>query len=216
MVSTIAIEDVIDAPRALEAPLRERVAEGLETKVGGVKLIGLNGRARSGKDTVGGFLQEAHTVATLSFAQPIRAALRSIFDWDDRHFHGELKEVVIPWLGKSPRQAMQLLGTEWGRQLINPDIWLTLAKMQIEQWLQKGINVVVTDVRFDNEAEMIRSLGGSIWHIYRPGPEIDSSAHASEAGLSSMSTSDWFIENKGTLQELKTAALYTFERTRNV
>ena len=124
------------------------------------KIIGLSGKARSGKDTAAGMLKTAFNAKTVAFADPIRDAMRVLFDFNEEHFNGSLKEVVVPWIGKSPRQLMQTLGTEWGRNIVNNDIWRILAARKIEQITDSFDHAVVTDVRFENEAEMIRSMGG--------------------------------------------------------
>lgn len=167
------------------------------------KLIGLAAKARSGKDTAANMvLTFAPWTATLSFAQPIRDAMTAIFGFGYEHFHGALKEVVIPEYGKSPRQMMQYLGTEWGRNCVHTDLWLTLAGKKIAQAKAEGKNVIVTDVRFENEAEFIRGLGGTIWHIER-GEKQAVNAHASEAGVAvRKDLGDIVIDNNGTLDDL--------------
>jgi len=164
------------------------------------KIIGLSGKARSGKDTAAGMLKTAFNAKTVAFADPIRDAMRVLFDFNEEHFNGSLKEVVVPWIGKSPRQLMQTLGTEWGRNIVNNDIWRILAARKIEQITDSFDHAVVTDVRFENEAEMIRSMGGRVWHIVRDNiPTV--SAHASERGID-VHAGDVIIYNNGTMEDL--------------
>lgn len=165
------------------------------------KIIGLTGRARSGKDSVGGMLRNTFGFKTLAFADPIRQMLAAGLGLTPGHFEGKLKEEVIDWLGKSPRQLMQTLGTEWGRSLISPTIWLDIAERKTLQYNADRFNVVITDVRFDNEASLIRKMGGEVWHIYRPGQAINDSAHVSEAGVT-FCTEDRRIDNDGSLADL--------------
>lgn len=165
------------------------------------KLIGLSGRARSGKDTVAAMLRGAFPVQTVAFADPIRDALRTMFGFTDEHFFGKLKEVEIDWLGKSPRQLMQTLGTEWGRGLVREDLWLLLAQRRVEEIMGNNFHAVVTDVRFENEAAQIRSMGGEVWHIVRDGAGAVN-AHTSEAGISFHPNKDVLIDNNGTLDDL--------------
>jgi hypothetical protein len=94
-------------------------------------LIGLTGKARSGKDTVAGYLNNKHMFSHYWFSKPMKDACRTIFGWDDRHLYGDLKEVVDPVYGISPRVALQTLGTERGRNCINQDLWLTRAGPQL-------------------------------------------------------------------------------------
>lgn len=165
-----------------------------------INLIGIAGPARSGKDTVANFIIAAQGGYRYSFADPIRAMLRQIgVDMDDPYWR-DRKEQVIPALGVSPRRLMQTLGTEWGREQINADLWLILAQQRL---LSNGPGMVISDVRFENEATWIRSLGGRIIHVHRPDvAKIEE--HISEGGIESQPT-DVKLFNNGTLEELQDA-----------
>lgn len=161
-------------------------------------LIGIAGRARSGKDTVANFIVAAIGGYRYSFADPIRAMLTPLgVDMSDPYWQAR-KEEPIPALGVSPRRMMQTLGTEWGRQLINPDLWLIMAHQRL---LQNGPGMVISDVRFDNEAAWIRKHGGRIIHVIRPDTKAVE-AHASEDGIEIQDT-DARLFNSGTLEELQ-------------
>lgn len=97
----------------------------------------------------------------------------------------ELKEAPLDCLmGKSPRYAMQTLGTEWGRDLFGHDFWVSAALKRAVRIQSAGISVVIDDVRFRNEADAIHKAGGYVVQVVRPGVPIPTSAgHASEAGL---------------------------------
>lgn len=161
-------------------------------------LIGIAGRARSGKDTVANFIIAAIGGYRYSFADPIRAMLAPLgVNMSDPYWQAR-KEELIPALGVSPRRMMQTLGTEWGRQLINPDLWLIMAHQRL---LQNGPGMVIPDVRFDNEAAWIRKHGGRIIHVFRPDTKAVE-AHASEDGIE-MQDTDVRLFNSGTLEELQ-------------
>lgn len=161
-------------------------------------LIGITGRARSGKDTVANFIIAAIGGYRYSFADPIRAMLVPLgVDMSDPYWQAR-KEEPIPALGVSPRRMMQTLGTEWGRQLINPDLWLIMAHQRL---LQSGPGMIISDVRFDNEAAWIRKHGGRIIHVIRPDTKAVE-AHASEDGIE-MQDTDVRLFNSGTLEELQ-------------
>jgi len=161
-------------------------------------LIGIAGRARSGKDTVANFIIAAIGGYRYSFADPIRAMLAPLgVDMNDPYWQAR-KEDVIPALGVSPRRMMQTLGTEWGRQLINPDLWIIMAHQRL---LQNGPGMVIPDVRFENEAAWIRKHGGWIIHVIRPEAKAVE-AHASEDGIE-MLDADAQLFNSGTLEELQ-------------
>ncbi len=166
-------------------------------------IIALAGPARSGKDTVATYLEETHGFLPMAFADPIRAMLAEGFDLWHRHFH-ELKEEPIPWLGLSPRRLLQTLGTEWGRSL-HPDIWVLLMQRRLDDYADPEDRIVITDVRFDNEADWVRPRG-HLWHIQRPDPlrvglSDTARAHASEAGVQKL-PGDRLIYNDSTLEHL--------------
>lgn len=163
-----------------------------------VPLIGIAGRARSGKDTVANFIVAAIGGYRYSFADPIRAMLAPLgVDMNDPYWQAR-KEDIIPALGVSPRRMMQTLGTEWGRNLINPDLWLVMAHQRL---LRNGPGMVISDVRFENEAAWIRKHGGRIIHVIRPEAKAVE-AHASEDGIE-MQDTDARLFNSGTLEELQ-------------
>lgn len=163
-------------------------------------VIGLHGRARAGKDTVANFILSHRGGYLYSFADPIRAMLVPLgIDLSDPYWQAR-KEDVIPALGVSPRRLMQTLGTEWGRQTINPELWLILAKQRL---LNFGPGMVIADVRFENEASWVRSQGGRVIHIERPN-NVAVEAHASEAGIEFKGEEgDIKIVNGGTLEDLQ-------------
>ena len=166
-------------------------------------LIGITGRAGSGKSTAADVLLKAGW-ARVKFADPLKNMLRAI-GLSDRHIEGDLKEVPCDLLqGKTPRWAMQRLGTEWGRQCIGESFWLDLARREIALTIAQGVPVVVDDVRFENEAQLIRDLGGTILQITRGNAETPS--HASEADL----TGDIVYRNNGTRAELEGFVRYVW------
>ena len=87
---------------------------------------------------------------------------------------------MICWMGRTPRYAMQTLGTEWGRDLISPNIWVNIVKHDI---LKIKGDVVIDDCRFPNEVVMILGLGGVMVYIDRGGKSGD---HASEREVKSL------------------------------
>lgn len=171
------------------------------------KIIGLTGyggvTAGVGKDTAAKYLTDYYVrdFRSVAFADPIRAAMKAVFGWDDSYFNHPKKNEVDERFGISPRKAMQTLGTEWGRNLINTDLWLILAQQRIEPLIGAGFNVLITDVRFNNEADMIRKLGGTVWHINRKveGGAGTEAGHSSENGVDFVKSKDAYIDNNETL-----------------
>lgn len=145
-------------------------------------LIGITGQARAGKDTIGDHLIRQHKFQRLSFAAPLKAAAYEMTKcWDNFDLYGDNKEVVHEDIGVSPREFLQKLGTEFGRS-INKDLWLMVAETTYAAMPEE--NVVITDVRFENEAQWVRSMGGVIWHVERPMIGIPSvREHSSESGI---------------------------------
>jgi hypothetical protein len=170
-------------------------------------LIGLTGVAGSGKDTVREILDARHGYDGIAFADPIRDMLRELLDSvgvDEKWMtERELKEREIPELGASYRQMAQLLGTEWGRTL-HPDFWLKIAESRIALFRKFGSpGVVISDVRFPNEAAWVKAQGGVVWKILRPGIEAVR-AHASESLVDTLPY-DYVIDNRGSIADLKYA-----------
>ena len=159
-------------------------------------LIGFTGQARCGKDTAAKHLNNNYGIPLYAFAQPIKQACRAVFGWGEEQVNGALKEDIDPLFNISPREAMQTLGTQWGRELINEDIWLKRAEH--EMMINKAL--VITDVRFNNEAELIKSRGGIVINITRKN-KAQVLSHKSENGIDS-DLINYTIENNGTLIEL--------------
>lgn len=147
-------------------------------------VIGLAGHAQVGKDTIGGILVRDYGFTRVSFADNVREAVYRLNpiveywcsgDCDDGdvepeawpikvlvdHYGWEYVKVNYP----EARRLLQYMGTEVGREMFGESCWTDMALRQAE-----GIDrVVFTDVRFANEAQVIRELGGDIWLVTRPG-----------------------------------------------
>jgi hypothetical protein len=150
------------------------------------RLIGFCGLAGHGKTTAARHLVSLSGLyaVRLSFADPIRQMLLAMGLSADDMSDPRLKETPHLLLGgKTPRQAMQSLGTDWGRRMVADDLWLNLARHRATSAMLTGNLPVFDDVRFDNEAAMIRALGGHVIRIYRPGQPLIAPVHASEAGI---------------------------------
>jgi hypothetical protein len=171
-------------------------------------LIGLTGQAGAGKDTVAEMLAEQRGGYIAAFADPLYECVSAITGMPKRRLRDRaVKETVIPWLGRSPRQMLQTLGTEWGRQAVHEDIWVRSLMERVKPLLEAGRLVVVTDVRFDNEAAAVTAEGGEVWRVIRPGWKcLDEAAagHSSEAGVSERFVTRT-ITNAGTIDALRAA-----------
>ncbi|GAP66809.1 hypothetical protein MBSD_n2124 [Mizugakiibacter sediminis] len=164
-------------------------------------LIGIAGGKRVGKSTLGQHLARRHRLLHTSFAEPIRAFVAGLLGGTLDDLERE-KESPIAWLGGvTPRQMMQTLGTEWGRQMVHPDLWLLTALRRA----YAAHGAVLSDVRFPNEAAAIRERGGFILRVDRPGFEPGADAHASERPLS-MDLIDAVVVNNGSVEDLVLSA----------
>lgn len=165
-------------------------------------LIGLTGRARSGKTTAAEYLVGTYLLEHYAFADPLRDGLMAIFNLDPTDFEGDRKEQPLAWLERSPRQLMQSMGTEWARNTVHPDIWVKLAAQNLDYMtnaLGAVLGFVVSDVRFENEAHLIRRRGGTVIHIARNDAQAVN-PHISEAGVG-VRKDDLILRNNGTIDE---------------
>jgi hypothetical protein len=175
-----------------------------------IEVIGLAGYARTGKDTAAAYFIENHGYKRMSFADPIREALKRLNPRVQVQGLGAISIDAILRLtektGKngweflkeySPdiRGLLQRLGTEVGREMFSPDFWVEQAINSAED----GSKIVFSDVRFPNEAEAIRSLGGKVIRINREGvgPVND---HPSETSMDGYPF-DVVIENSGSIED---------------
>lgn len=166
-------------------------------------IIGLTGKARSGKDTAAAQLVKGG-FEHYWFSKPMKDACKSIFGWSDAHLYGDLKEVVDKRFGCSPRQALQTLGTEWGRDCIGEDLWIDIAKIK----MQSAQDIVISDVRFDNEAMAILDMGGCIVEIVRDDIK-QVNLHSSESGISPELIT-LTVTNNGTIEHFNNEIEYLF------
>lgn len=169
-------------------------------------IIGFTGYAGSGKDTAADALVNLGYIR-ISFADRVRemlGALDPIIPIPSTARHERLSTYVTRhgWdsakrdIGEV-RELLQRLGTEAGRNLLGENVWVdpTLAL------ITPGHNYVIPSVRFNNEAERIRQLGGYIYRIDRPGTGPINS-HATEHGVAH-ELLDGIIPNNTTITGLQ-------------
>lgn len=171
------------------------------------KIIGLHGYAGVGKSKIADYLSAAHGYTLVKFAGPLKGMLRSL-GLGHEEIEGSLKEKPSRLFnGKSPREAMQSLGTEWGRANFGDEFWVNLAMERVFDVIDAGGCVVLDDCRFDNEAMAIQNARGVVLKVTRPGVG-PVNGHASDNQLVAC---DAEIGNSGSLVDLCDAVDFTLE-----
>ena len=186
-------------------------------------IIGICGLIGSGKGTVADILVEEHSYEKLSFADKLKDGVSSVFGWDRQMLEGDTddsrkwREQQDEFWTKetseeiTPRLILQLFGTDCMRNGFYDGIWVSLVKQQLLN--NKDKNYVIPDVRFENEAKMIRSLGGRICQVRRgPDPlwfrlykdlgQEPTDVHKSEWAWANVQM-DYILANDGTTEDLK-------------
>jgi hypothetical protein len=149
-------------------------------------LVGITGRKGHGKDTIGKTLCQDYGFTRLAFGDTLKEVCRDIFGFSDEQLYGDEKEVIDPYWRVVPRDVYQVIGTELLRNTLpryfphlGKNIWVeSLEKKYGESY--KGKRVVITDVRFQNEIDMIRRHGGVILRVKRDVESRAFSGHESE------------------------------------
>lgn len=168
-----------------------------------IPLIGFTGKAGVGKDTAAAHVREHYGFKHYAFAWPIKAMLEAMGLPEKDYLDRASKEAVIPAYGVSYRVLAQTLGTEWGRAR-HPDFWLITAQLHHAAAEAAGYpGIVISDVRFENEAAWIRSVGGVVVHIEGRATTLEGTTaqHASEAGIAYV-PGDLRVWNDSTIQDL--------------
>ena len=186
-------------------------------------LLAFSGLKGSGKDTAAAVLTGEYGFTKISFADPIREMALIInpvipivekFTNPDQSFSTctrltRLKELIeeygwdyckrqIPEV----RRTLQVIGTEAGRDFFNEDIWIELMDYKYKDLAWDDTRYVITDCRFSNEVEFIRSKGGTIIWIERPG--LVSDGHASES-TDTRDLASIIMHNDESVEELQEA-----------
>jgi hypothetical protein len=138
-------------------------------------IIGFVGLIGSGKDMAADILVEEFDYFKESFANSVKDIVSIIFDWNRTWLEGEDKhsrewrETPIEYWSEAfgyevtPRKMLQIIGTEAGRNIIHPDIWIHTTFRRMHPWN----DYVISDVRFPNEVRSIQNAGGKVFRIRR-------------------------------------------------
>lgn len=180
-------------------------------------LLGICGRMQSGKDTLGEYLVREQDYRRMAFADKVKEA---VVAFDPLMQAGELGGVIRLSSYRMPyetpvelcnrikntvpelRRAMQAMGDEVGRQLFGPTFWIDQVLVDAQKYRGR---VVITDVRYPNEADAIKAAGGYMMRITRPGL-VMASNHPSESMVDECKV-DYEVVNDGTLEQYLTTAM---------
>ncbi len=183
------------------------------------RLIGIHGKASSGKDTVALYLHKTRPDTYIeAFALSLKAAAAAMFGIPEEDFYdSDVKEKVNEIWGVSPRQIAQFFGTELVRNNIGRllpenfnDFWVARLCNRITNQLddccyELDDTIVIPDVRFQNEYEFVIDNGGIIIHLTRDGADgnVGITSHPSEAGIHFSTPERTFhVTNNSTLDDL--------------
>ncbi|MFE0447354.1 deoxynucleotide monophosphate kinase family protein [Streptomyces fungicidicus] len=166
--------------------------------------IGLIGKARSGKDTAAQRMIQTSAYTRLAFADPLKEALLRLDPmvsmWGD-----SLKDVVLEegWEGAKRYPEVRRLLQNYGQTIreLDPEFWVRELSRKVAAAHAWNLPVVVTDVRYRNEAEALQRAGFYMVHVVRPdNPGIgEAGTHASETELDDW-VPDIILRNTGTVE----------------
>lgn len=206
----------------------EEINENRELKY---NLIGIAGKAESGKDTFAEYLKAHYlkmiyepdrnrieskltsSILIKHFADPLKEAAMAAFGFtEDEVYTTEGKKTINEFWKNTPRYFLQKLGTECFREIFGDNFWLRRAELEIEKDFLDysppfGIIHIFADIRFENECDWIRNRGGLVIHMKRPSLSHPESVknHASEQELE-VKKGDYPIGNNTTLEDLEWVA----------
>lgn len=197
--------------------LAPQIPKPAPKSLGNFVLVGLVGKARSGKDTVADYLVAKRGdefkelwADKVALADAVKKTASYVFDVALENFYNGEKEQIQSHVNASPRQLAQFLGTESFRDIFGEWVWVAYLHRKIRNSLTVADAVVVTDMRFENEVRWICEQGGIVVYIEREAaPEV--SAHSSENIPSYETVEDLvvtyggsciYVSNNGSIQDL--------------
>jgi hypothetical protein len=174
-------------------------------------IIGFGHKRRRGKDTACEIVaQQLESVSEDKvridhFAYSIKQGIgKGVFGFSEEQLYGDLKTEVDPFWGITPRDVFQRFGTEVMHTLFGADVW---ARTVVRRAMNEPeAHVLVGDVRFPHEVEVLQALGAILVKIDRDiPPSVDPAEdlHSSETALDGWDGWDHVILNNGSIEELR-------------
>ncbi len=166
-----------------------------------MKLIGILGRLRVGKDTTGDYLVNEHNYTKLAFATPLKEGCKILFNLNDYDVY-EGKDVMHPYWGVTPRTLIKYIANDVFRSDINRILPNVGDKFWVNHTMNKckeldGVNIVISDVRFQSEIDAIHNNGGIIIKVVNN----NVNKMADEDHIDEL-LGDYYVINEGSLDEL--------------
>ena len=178
-------------------------------------IIGISGKAGSGKDTAAKMLEVLYANPDISYEDFANKRYKNFADIQIVHFADSLKETAqvlfrigewetntqegkkttINWIGKTVRELLQGIG-QGLRDAIDPNLWVKILFANTEDWS----NYITADVRYPNEIKAIKERNGVLIRIDRKGAGAGN--HSSETALDDYKEWDVHIENNGSIEDL--------------
>ena len=178
-------------------------------------IIGISGKAGSGKDTAAKMLEVLYANPDISYEDFANKRYKNFADIQIVHFADSLKETaqvlfrigewetntqegkktIINWIGKTVRELLQGIG-QGLRDAIDPNLWVKILFANTKGWS----NYIIADVRYPNEIYAIKKRNGVLIRIDRKGAGAGN--HSSETALDNYKEWDVHIENNGSMEDL--------------
>lgn len=170
-------------------------------------IVGITGKIGSGKSTIAQYLVDHFDFEEYSFAKPLKQ-IGEIFGFSQKQLYGSQQDKLSlhPYWKISAREFLQKVGTDLFRQAlpkiipeIKDSVWVDLFKISYKN----DKNYVISDVRFLNEAQAIKEMGGIIIKTERfntvVSTEMSETKHLSENELETIPY-DFIIDNNKSYQ----------------
>jgi len=173
-------------------------------------IIGVCGKKYHGKNTVSDYIVKKYGFKEISFSEPLKEICRILFGFNEQQLFGNKKEDIDAKWGISPRKAFQFIGTDVCRKYISnliPDIgdtfWIKCIMVRINEILKinPNENIVISDVRFQNEIDLLNEIGGYSIKVIRPSIQMVDE-HESEKNIDKLMNVNFEIYNDSTKEEL--------------